>query len=100
MAPSLAEGIIARRRLDAGGVIEWILIGVGWALLFVLPHNIVGDDNPRFQSLSLLLETGRIQSPRYSLIGPLLAAPFYLVGKAFGSPVGGVLAYDPALFAL
>jgi len=100
MAHSIAEGIVPRRRLDAWGVIEWILVGLGWALLYVLPHSIVGDDNPRFQSLSLLLETGRIQSPRYSLIGPVLATPFYWIGKAFGSPVAGVLFYDPAIFAL
>ncbi len=100
MAHSIAEGIVHRRRLDAGAVIEWRQIVLGWALLYLLPHSIVGDDNPRFQSLSLLLETGRIQSPRYSLIGPVLATPFYWLGKAFGSPVGGVLVYDPALFAL
>jgi len=100
MPRSSAEGIAPSRRLDAGSVVEWVLIVLGWALLFALPHSIVGDDNPRFQSLSLLLETGRIQSPRYSLIGPVLAAPFYLIGKAFGSPVVGVLNYDPALFAL
>jgi hypothetical protein len=89
-----------RRAPDAGAILEWVLIGAGWALLFALPHSIVGDDNPRFQSLTTLIEEGRIQSPRYALIGPLLAAPFYLAGKAFGSPVAGVLAYDPVLFAL
>jgi hypothetical protein len=68
-------------------------------LRFALPHGLVGDDNPRFAMLSSLLSQGhRFEGTKYSLMGPLVSAPLWLLGKAFGNAAEGVLYYDWLLF--
>lgn len=75
---------------------EWALIVAGFLVLrFALRHDIVGDDHPRFEMLSSLLTSGRhFQGNKYSLVGPALASPLWLVGRALGDAAEGVLSYD------
>jgi hypothetical protein len=78
--------------------VEWVLLPVGLALLrFALPHDLVGDDFSRFQMLGSLFGP-TFKGTMYSLVGPILAAPLWLAGRAFGDPAAGVLWYDWLLF--
>ncbi len=82
-------------RLAAGGLLEWLLIPLGLVLsLVTFSHVLVGDDRARFQMLSTLLEYRRLLPIKYSLVGPILAAPFWFAGKAMGNPAAAVGLYD------
>lgn len=68
-------------------VVETTLILYGLAVLFVVaPHRVEGDDSIRFADVETLIHHGRLTDDSYSLIGPLLSAPFLLVGEIVGSP--------------
>jgi hypothetical protein len=66
---------------------EWALLAVGVAVLFfALPHRIYSDGSPRFDALVQLLEQGTLSTTPYSMVGPLVSAPLYYIGKlALGS---------------
>jgi len=66
---------------------EWALIDAGIVLLFfAVPHALLGDGRVRFETLTDLLERGKLTSTPYSVVGPLFSAPLYYVGKlALGS---------------
>jgi len=68
--------------------------------LFVVPHQIGGDGEFRFQSLSRFLETGKLESARYSVVGPLLATPLWFLGKALGYTREVTVFYNVVLFVL
>jgi hypothetical protein len=66
---------------------ETALLGVGFlVLLFVLPHAIAGDDNTRFADIEQLIHHGHLTNSRYSLVEPLISAPFLLLGEVVASP--------------
>jgi hypothetical protein len=73
-------------RLSA--TVEWALLVVGWgALLFLLPHGFAPDDATRFADIERLLHDGELSGSRFSLVMPLVSAPFLLVGEVVQSPV-------------
>src|SRR5438132_14303994 len=66
---------------------EQALIDVGLALLFlVLPHGIESDGRKRFLALVELLQRHAISPIPYSMVGPLVSTPLYLLDKLFGTP--------------
>ena len=66
----------------------------------MLPHTIVGDDHNRAHELRQLLETGRIGSGPYSLLGPLFASPLWWLGKVWQTPEWWLGRYNVVLLAL
>jgi hypothetical protein len=80
---------------------ETALIAVGLlVLLVVLPHGIVGDDNTRFNDIEGLFHHGHLSDSRHSLVGPLLSAPFLLLGELVGTPAGWAARFNVILVAL
>lgn len=59
------------------------LSGVALILLFaIVPHTVSADGHVRFLKLDQLLREGTLRGERFSYIGPLFAAPFWLLGTA------------------
>jgi len=75
-----------RDALSVRPSLDWALVVAGGAvLLFVMPHQIIGDGFARYLALAQLMEWHEIPSTAYSMVGPLLSLPLYLLGKlAFG----------------
>jgi hypothetical protein len=72
--------------------IDLALLIVGVIVLWAIPHSIGADGEIRVQALTALLREGRLAAPRYSIVGPLFAAPFFYAGlTAF---------YNVAIFTL
>jgi hypothetical protein len=69
-------------------------------LLTLFPHDLRGDGAPRFAALSQLLEGHGISPTQYSLIGPLFAAPLWLLGRLIADPATLVMGYNWLVFAL
>jgi hypothetical protein len=69
-------------------------------LLALFPHALRGDGAPRFAALSQLLDGHGLPTIKYSLIGPLFAAPLWLVGKATSTPQTLVEIYNWLVFAI
>jgi hypothetical protein len=66
----------------------WVIVvlgltGVAFVLLFaVMPHTVSADGHVRFLKLDQLLRDGTLRGERFSYIGPLFAAPFWLLGSS------------------
>ncbi|MGX7676007.1 hypothetical protein [Plantactinospora sp. DSM 117369] len=80
-------------------VLEWALIGAGMLLLAVHPRPpMMGDGLVRYQALLQLLEQRQLPETAYSLIGPLFAAPLWMVGRWYGDPEPVLAQYNLLLF--
>ena len=91
----------ARGRWTRRGVWETSFLVAGLFLHFMLlPKYIVGDGYSRYLELSQLLSGHGIPVSRYSLIGPLFAAPLWYLGALASAPVAGLAAFNSILFAL
>jgi hypothetical protein len=78
--------------------IETTLIIVGLAaMLFVLPRHAWGDGLSRYTQLTATLTQGTMPDTKYSMVGPIFSAPFWLVGKAFGAAEWWCLRYNTFL---
>jgi hypothetical protein len=67
--------------------VEWTLLVGGLAVLFfLLPHGLAGDDLTRFDDIERLLHHGDLSESRFSLVMPLVSAPFLLLGEVVASP--------------
>lgn len=87
-------------RWTARGVGETALIVIGLlANLLLLPHTIAGDATRRYAALSQLLSGGGVSQVKYSLIGPIFAAPLWLMGRLFSQPAVWVESYNTIIFA-
>ena len=66
---------------------EWLLIAVGFVVLFAaLPHALANDDVTRLADIEGLLHHAQLSSSRYSLVMPLFSSPFLLIGEIVKSP--------------
>lgn len=74
-------------RADRSEKAEQGLVMAGFVVLFAfLPHALIGDDTQRFADIQALLNEGHLSDGRYSMVMPLLSAPFVLIGSVLGSP--------------
>lgn len=85
----------ARDAIDVGLIVVGLLIN-----LVLVPHNLGGDGESRFQSLSLLLQHGILDDSKYSLIGPVFSAPLWFLGLLWQGPVWWVSRFNFFVFAL
>jgi hypothetical protein len=60
--------------------VDAVLLFVGLAILWAIPHSIGSDAEVRLQALGALLKEGRLAAPRYSIVGPFFAAPLFYAG--------------------
>lgn len=67
-------------------------------LLFVLPHEIHGDGRARFIALAQLIEWHEVSATAYSMVGPLLSAPLYLIGTVFLTPEWWCARFNTVVF--
>ena len=67
--------------------LEWSLVALGGISAFaLLPHALGNDDAVRFADIEGLLHHGTLSDSKYSLVMPLVSAPFLLLGELIGSP--------------
>ena len=96
-----SERVTPWRRWTARGVRETALIVLGLlANLVLLPHTIAGDGARRYAALSQLLSGEGLSPVKYSLIGPIFAAPLWLIGRLLSQPAVWVEGYSTLVFAL
>ncbi len=80
---------------------ETALIIVGLlANLALLPHPIRGDGAYRYAELTRLLSGAGLAATKYSLIGPIFAAPLWFIGRIFSDSAAWVMSYNTLVFAL
>ena len=81
--------------------LDALLLGISLLeLLALFPHTLNGDAKPRFDALAQLLSGGGVPTVKYSLIGPLFAAPLWLLGQVVASPQALVAIFNWLVFAL
>ncbi|HSP20602.1 MAG TPA: hypothetical protein VLQ79_13875 [Myxococcaceae bacterium] len=77
------------------------LLALGWMLLWTFePHHVEADGAVRFRALQQLLEQGRWSPVEFPLIGTLLSAPLYLLGRVVQSPEWWVARFNVVLAGL
>ena len=81
--------------------VEAALIAIGaLVLLFVLPHEIIGDGRARYLALAQLIEWHEIPITAYSMVGPLVSAPLYFIGTAFLGPEWWCARFNTIVFLI
>jgi hypothetical protein len=99
--PTATRGQAGEGSRWSPAVVETGLIVAGLlAMLVFLPHHVFSDAEVRYQALSDLLQHGRLDSSKYSLIGPLFSTPIWFVGGWLHLPHRGVGFYNWCVFAL
>ena len=73
-----------------------IIAGLG-AMLLILPRYAWGDGSYRYVQLAAMLTQGTMPDAKYSMLGPVLSAPLWLAGKAFGAEEWWCLRYNAFL---
>jgi hypothetical protein len=89
------KGVSGRAAFEVGLIA--LAVAGDYALL---PHVIGGDGAYRFQALSALLTRQGAMSAKYSLLGPIFAAPFWWLGKLLATPATGVGWFNTTIFGL
>lgn len=75
-----------------------LVVLVGVALALTAPLDIGNDGAHRFTSLDALLRGGALDDSKYSIYGPLAAAPLWYLGQALGRPVEAVWLFNRVVF--
>lgn len=76
-----------RRSYGLVAQLDDALLAAGFVILFfVVPHALAGDDFTRYADIQQLLQHGRLTDSKYSLVMPLVSAPFLLLGHVVRSP--------------
>lgn len=100
-APIIEKPVAQRGRWARRGVWETSLIVAGLLLRFMLlPHYLIGDGDVRYLALQQLLTGHGLSTTKYSLIGPLFAAPLWYLASLASAPLLGIIAYNTVLFGL
>ncbi len=87
------------RQTSKRAAFETGLLFVGCLAQFLqAPTYISGDGAIRFRALTDLLASGTLSAAKYSLIGPLFSAPFWLLGKVLLTPEIVTSRYNLFLF--
>lgn len=94
-APQFPLGANRHLRLDLA------LLVVGWLLLWAFePHLVEADGAIRFRALRELLEHGRWSPIEFPMLGTVLSAPLWLLGRWIESPEWWIARYNLILAGL
>lgn len=74
------------------------VILLGAVVIAAAPVGIGNDGIVRFRSLDTLLRHGKLDNAKYSIYGPLAAAPLWYLGEAIGYPKETVWAFNRIVF--
>jgi hypothetical protein len=88
-----------QNRIQAVVEIALILVGL-LTMLQCLPFQIQDDGFVRFQTISELLEHGKLSDMRYSIVGPLFSTPLWFLGKLYQTPEWWLARYNFILFVI
>ena len=79
--------------------LDLLLVGIGLVLIYNLsPFEIDGDGFARFDAVSRLLLHGEVVRMPYSMVGPLLSVPLWLLGYPNDATEWWTTRYNFALF--
>src|SRR5918993_355252 len=79
--------------------LDLLLVGIGLVLIYNLsPFEIEGDGFARFDAVSRLLLHGEVVRMPYSMVGPLLSVPLWLLGYPNDATVWWSARYNFVLF--
>lgn len=76
----------------------YLVIALGAVVIAIAPLALGNDGLVRFEALDQLLRHGTLDATKYSLYGPLAAAPLWLVGEAIGLPTESVWVFNRVVF--
>ena len=85
MSDAASKPAIARSPYPRAELADWLFLVLGLGCLAAGPHSLGGDGVRRFEALATLLERGELSPVKYSLVGPLLSTPLWLIGRAFSA---------------
>ncbi len=89
------------RRFSTRAIIETALILAALVgALTLLPHVIGGDGAHRFEALTALLTGSGSINTKYSLLGPVFAAPLWWLGELVATPATGIGWFNTLVFGL
>jgi hypothetical protein len=80
------------------GYFGYFVVFVGAFVSAAAPLGIGNDGIVRFRSLDTLLRRGTLDHSKYSLYGPIAAAPLWYLGEAVGYPEETVWAFNRLAF--
>lgn len=75
-----------------------VVLLVGAGTIAAAPLGIGSDGLVRFEALDALLRSGRLDPTKYSLLGPLAAAPLWYLGERLGRPAEAVWLFNRVAF--
>ncbi len=89
------------RHVSLGAVFETALILAALVgAITLLPHVIGGDATRRYDALTALLTGQGSTATKYSLLGPIFAAPLWWLGALVATPTVGVGWFNTLVFGL
>ncbi len=98
-APTI--GANSAHRFSTRGIFETVLLLAALVgALTLLPHVIGGDAAHRYAALTALLTGKDTVTTKYSLLGPVFAAPLWWLGAWVATPATGVGWFNTLLFGL
>jgi len=101
LTPRYPHATLLRVNADRLTRVEWLLVAAGLALLFFFHfHDVSGDARPRYEALVGLIEHGVVSTTPYSMVGPLVSTPVYLLGRVYASPDWWLARFAAILLAL
>ena len=84
-----------------GAPLERALVAGSFIVAFVVvPHALAGDDFTRYDDIRQLLDHGRLTDSKYSLVMPLVSAPFLELGHVVRSPQWWAARFNVILLAV
>src|SRR5260370_139825 len=94
------RGARLRRVLDSGVIDAPLLLALLLLLLLLTPFGVEGDGATRFRALSALLSRRGISGTAYSMIGPLMSAPLWWIGRLHGTSEWWCARFNFAVFVV
>lgn len=95
------RSVIQKDQVRLAAIVEISFVFLALAVLFIKTHHaIVGDGRVRFEFISKLITEKRLYAMGYSMIGPLLSVPFWLLDKLYNTQDWWCSRYNFFIFAL
>lgn len=87
------EGSAGAERASWRDRAELVFVAIALVVLWIMPHSVRGDGELRYLAVERLLTGGGLSLAKYSIVGPLFAAPLWWAGRALGLDPRDTTAY-------